>query len=204
MISSHSTFAPSDSNTRETGGVMAYGGKQTPQSTFSFLLASMSQWIFYQVSPEVHGHLEREREWKGRWWCWCWWGGRLILRPQKIFPCTKHAQTPAAGELAGRWQHSLRISCKQGCVAQRFSPLEADPGTHLALLYDYHKCLDCLHKNVEWRRMPPLPLVAAFYWKGQVCPQGKAKTLAVLHSLSNRLCNQGTELSGWLHWWWGS
>lgn len=72
-----------------------------------------------------------------------------------------------------------------------FSALKTDPGIHLALLYDYHKRLDCLHKNVEWSRMLLLPLVAAFYWKGQVCPRGKAKTLTVLCSLLNRLCNQG-------------
>lgn len=47
-----------------------------------------------------------------------------------------------------------------------FAAFRADPGIHLALLYDYHKRLDCLHKTVEWRRGPPLPLVACFLLEG--------------------------------------
>ena len=31
-------------------------------STLSLLLASMSQWIFYKLSPEVHKHWAREQE----------------------------------------------------------------------------------------------------------------------------------------------
>lgn len=36
------------------------GGKK--HSTLSLLLASMSQWIFYKLSPEVHKHWAREQE----------------------------------------------------------------------------------------------------------------------------------------------
>lgn len=184
-FSFHSTSAPSD--TWETGGVMAYEAKQKiPHSPLSFLLASMSQWIFYKLSPEVYEHWEREteRERGDRNKTSEWWGGGVLRR--SVLASCMHGHL-LQKKRTGRWQHLLHSSCYQGCGAQCLSVLRADPGFHLALLYDYHKRLDCLHKNVEWRPMPPLPLVAAFYWKGQVCPQGKAKTLTVLHSLSNRL-----------------
>lgn len=164
------------------------GRKKIQHSTLSLLLAPLSQWIFYKLSPEVHKHCEREQERLSERQRQAW--GVPFRGPHKMFSCIKHAWTPAVAELTGRWQHLLHSSCKQDCVTQCFSALSADPAIHLALLYDYHKCLDCLHKNVEWRRGPPLPLVASFYWKGQVCPLGKAKTLTVLYSLSNRLCNQ--------------
>lgn len=103
-------------------------------STLSLLLASMSQWIFYKLSPEVHKHWAREQEKlserqrrESRAGSW----GSLFGVLTRWFSCIMHAWTPAGAEPTGRWQHLLHSSCKQGCVTQCFSAFRADPGFHL-------------------------------------------------------------------------
>lgn len=122
---------PICSNAWETGGVMAYERrkkkkKKIQHPTLSLLLASMSQWIFYELSPEVHKHWEREREEARK----IEWAKETDMRggaervpfqiPHKMLPCIERAWTPAVGELTGRWQHFLFSSCKQGCVTPVF------------------------------------------------------------------------------------
>lgn len=43
--------------------------------------------------------------------------------------------------------------------------------------------------------MPPLPLVASFYWKGQVCPRGKAKL-----SVSSTVCQTDSVIKERAKW----
>ena len=159
---------PVCSNTWETGEVMVQEGKKKmiQHPTLGLLVAPLNQWIFYKLSPEVHKHWERERERLSERQRWTWGGWReshlgVLARCFLILSTHGHLLRWIYRDIA-----ALGAVNKAASLSV-FLCLELTlPTIWPCVMITINAWIACI-KNVEWKRVPPLPLVASFYWRGQ-------------------------------------